>query len=84
VQRQGRYETSAEEDLTVSQAVLRAGGFSAFAKDKKVKVIRRVPDKGNVTIYVNLRDVMMKGKLEYDIPVYGGDVIIVDEKLVNF
>ena len=84
VQRQGRYETTPEEDLTVSQAILRAGGFSQFAKDKKVKVIRKVPDKGNVTFEVNLRDVMMKGKLEYDIPVRGGDVIIVDEKLVNF
>jgi polysaccharide biosynthesis/export protein len=84
VQRQGRYETTPEEDLTVSQAILRAGGFSQFAKDKKVKVIRKVPDKGNVTIYVNLRDVMMKGKLDYDIPVRGGDVIIVDEKLINF
>lgn len=84
VQRQGRYETSTEEDLTVSQAILRAGGFSQFAQDKKVKVIRNVPGKGNVDIFVNLRDVMMKGKLEYDIPVYGGDVIVVSEKLINF
>ena len=84
VQRQGRYEVNPEEDLTVSQAVLRAGGFAQFAKDKDVKVIRKYPSKGNVTIRVNLRDVMMKGKLEYDIQIRGGDVIIVDEKLVNF
>lgn len=84
VARQGRYEVSPEEDLTVSQAILRAGGFSQFAKDTSVKVIRRKPDKTSVTIIVNLRDVMMKGRLEKDIPIRGGDVIIVDEKLVNF
>ncbi len=84
VQRQGRYEVEPDEDLTVSQAVLRAGGFAQFANESKVKVIRKVPDKGYVTIVVNLRNVMMRGKLEYDIPVRGGDVIIVDEKMLNF
>lgn len=83
VSRQGRYEVDPGEDLTVSQAILRAGGFSQFAQDEKVKIIRRVPGKGNVTIIVNLRNVMMRGRLEYDIPVRGGDVIIVDEKLIN-
>jgi protein involved in polysaccharide export with SLBB domain len=84
VQRQGKYEVTPEEELTVSQAVLKAGGFSQFAKDTSVSVIRKYPKKGNVRIIVNLRDVMMKGKLDYDIPIRGGDVIIVDEKLVNF
>ena len=84
VSRQGRYEVEPGDEITVSQAVLRAGGFSQFAKDEKVKVIRRVPGKGNVNIIVNLRNVMMRGMLDYDIPVRGGDVIIVDEKLVNF
>lgn len=82
--RQGRYELAPEEDLTVSQAILRAGGFSQFAKDTSVKVIRKVPGRSNVTIIVNLKDVMTKGRLEKDIPIRGGDVIIVDEKLVNF
>jgi polysaccharide export outer membrane protein len=82
--RQGKYEVEPGEDLTVSQAILRAGGLSQFAKDTKVKVIRKVPNKPNLTIYVNVRDVMMKGKLEYDIPIRGGDVIIVDEKIFNF
>jgi protein involved in polysaccharide export with SLBB domain len=84
VQRQGKYEITPEEELTCSQAILKAGGFSQFAKDTKVTVIRKYPKKGNVKIVVNLRDVMMKGKLDYDIPIRGGDVIIVDEKLVNF
>ena len=64
--------------------MLRAGGFAQFANEKKVKVIRRIPSQGNVTFIVNPKDVMMRGKLEYDIPVKGGDVIIVDEKMFNF
>jgi protein involved in polysaccharide export with SLBB domain len=84
VQRQGKYEITPEEELTASQAILKAGGFSQFAKDTMVSVIRKYPKMGNVRIIVNLRNVMMKGKLDYDIPIRGGDVIIVDEKLVNF
>lgn len=82
VSRQGRYELLAEDDLTVSQAILRAGGFSQFAQTKKVKVIRKTP-KGTVTIFVNLDDIMRLGKLEYDIPIRPEDVIIVTEKIVN-
>lgn len=82
VSRQGRYELAPEDDLTVSQAVLRAGGFSQFAQTKKVKVIRKTP-KGSVTIIVNLDDIMRLGKLEYDIPIRPEDVIIVTEKVIN-
>ncbi len=82
--RQGRYEYAPEDDLTASQAILRAGGFAPFAKDTKVKIIRKIPGKGNVTIFVNLRDVMTKGKLDKDITILPNDVIIVDEKLINF
>lgn len=82
--RQGKYEFAQEDELTASQAILRAGGFAPFAKDTKVKIIRRVPGRGSVTIFVNLRDVMTKGRLDKDIPILPGDVIIVDEKLINF
>jgi protein involved in polysaccharide export with SLBB domain len=82
--RQGKYEFAPEDQLTASQAILRAGGFAPFAKDTKVKVIRKVPGKGSVTIVVNLRDVMTKGRLEKDIPILPNDTIIVEEKLINF
>jgi protein involved in polysaccharide export with SLBB domain len=84
VLRQGKYEFAPEDQLTASQAILRAGGFAPFAKDKAVKIIRKVPGKGNVTIVVNLRDVMTKGRLEKDIAIIPNDTIIVEEKLINF
>ncbi len=83
VQRQGKYELSPEEDLSISQALLRAGGPTAFGKTKKVHVVRKTP-KGNRTINVNCDDIMKRGKLDKDIPIRPNDVIIVDEKLLNF
>jgi polysaccharide biosynthesis/export protein len=83
VARQGKYEITPEEELTVSQAILRAGGFSQFANAKNVKLIRYTKS-GNKTIKLNLDDVMHKGRLEKDIYMRRNDVLIVDEKLVNF
>jgi polysaccharide biosynthesis/export protein len=83
VARQGKYEITPEEELTVSQAILRAGGFSQFADTKEVKLIRYTKS-GNKTIKLNLDDVMHKGRLEKDIYMRRNDVLIVAEKLVNF
>jgi hypothetical protein len=84
VGRQGRFEIRPGKTLTLSQAILRAGGLAPLAKDTKIKVIRKVTGKGNVTVYVNLREIMVKGNVALDLPIRDRDVIIVDEKLINF
>jgi protein involved in polysaccharide export with SLBB domain len=83
VLRQGKYELPADEDVTISQAILRAGGFAQFANPQKVKLVRKTPQ-GNKTVLVDLDQIMRRGNLEYDIYVRENDVIIVDEKKVNF
>lgn len=83
VLRQGKYELPADEDITISQAILRAGGFAQFAHPQKVKLVRRTPN-GSKTVLVNLDEIMRRGNLEYDIYIRKNDVIIVDEKKVNF
>jgi polysaccharide export outer membrane protein len=83
VLRQGKYELPQDEDITISQAILRAGGFAQFAHPQKVKLVRKTPS-GNKTIMVNLDQIMRRGNLEYDIFIRKNDVIIVDEKKVNF
>jgi polysaccharide biosynthesis/export protein len=83
VLRQGKYELPADEDVTISQAILRAGGFAQFANPQKVKLVRKTPQ-GNKTVMVDLDQIMRRGNLEYDIYVRENDVIIVDEKKVNF
>ncbi len=84
VAKQGKYEMLPDEELTVAQAILRAGGPTQFAQLKKVKIIRKTPNKGNVPIVVNVKDIMENGKLDKDIPIRKDDVIIIGEKMFNF
>ena len=81
--RQGKYELPFNEDVTVSQAILRAGGFSQFAHPKAVRVIRKTPS-GMKTILVNVDEIMTKGRLENDIYIRNNDVIIVKESIAKF
>lgn len=83
VLRQGKYELPMDEDISISQAILRAGGFAQFANPQRVKLVRKTPQ-GNKTIVVDLDQIMRRGNLEYDIYIRDNDVIIVDEKKVNF
>lgn len=83
VLRQGKYELPSDEDITISQAILRAGGFAQFANPQKVKLVRKTPQ-GNKTVLVNLDTIMRRGNMDYDVYLRNSDVIIVDEKKVNF
>lgn len=83
VARQGKYDLPANEDISISQAILRAGGFAQFADKKKVKIIRKTPQ-GNKTILVNVDGIMRQGDLERDVFIRKDDVIIVEELTWNF
>jgi polysaccharide export outer membrane protein len=83
VARQGKYDLPSNEDISISQAILRAGGFAQFANKEKVKVIRKTPQ-GNKTILVNVDGIMRRGDLERDIFIRKDDVIIVEELNWNF
>ncbi|MBL9134126.1 MAG: polysaccharide biosynthesis/export family protein, partial [Verrucomicrobiaceae bacterium] len=82
VMKQGKYDMPME-DLTISQAILRAGGFAQFADVKHVKIVRTTPQ-GEKKIMVNVDDIMRKGLLQKDVFVRQNDVIIVPEKKINF
>jgi len=85
VGRQGRIPLPYGEELSISEAVLRAGGFARFAEKKKVKIIRRVGSTGNtLEIIVDVDRIMRRGDLDRDIPLRADDTVIVGEKLVNF
>jgi protein involved in polysaccharide export with SLBB domain len=83
VAKQGKYDLPSNEDISISQAILRAGGFAQFANKEKVKIIRKTPQ-GNKTIMVNVDGIMRQGDLERDVFIRKDDVIIVEEKTVNF
>ncbi len=67
-----------QENDTVLDAILRAGGFTEFASRNGTKVVR---DQGGKTktIQVKMKDVMEKGEMDKNIPIVGGDMIIVPE-----
>ncbi len=79
----GPLEMPRDETLTVSKAVLRAGGFTDFADGMKVRVTRR-EDGTNEVFSVNVAQVLDKGRVEEVQPVESGDLIFVPEKTFNF
>ena len=80
--RQGKYEIAKDEKITISQAILRAGGFTPSPILTKVKIIRKTP-KGNTTIFINISDIMERSELNKDILIKAGDVIIIQEKHIE-
>ncbi|MFM2168738.1 MAG: hypothetical protein RIS79_3109 [Verrucomicrobiota bacterium] len=83
VLKQGKYDLPATEDVTISQAILRAGGFAQFADKEHVKIVRTTPS-GEKTILVDVTSIMVKGQMQKDIYLRKNDVVIIPEKTVNF
>jgi polysaccharide export outer membrane protein len=63
--------------ITILQALAIAGGFREFAHRERIMVIRDAPDGGRIAIGFNYRDLESGIKLEQDIPLAPGDIIIV-------
>ena len=83
VRNSGAYDIPAGDTLTVSRAILNAGGFSDFSDKRNVRLIRR-NGAGKQTRIVNVQDVWAKGSLEEDPVVSAGDLIVVPERLVKW
>ena len=83
VRNKGGYELPAGESITVSRAILNAGGFSDFSDKKHVRLIRNSPH-GKQTYIVNVVDIWEKGKLEADPVVKADDLIVVPARLLNY
>ena len=83
VRNKGGFEIPAGESLTVSKAILNAGGFSDFSDKKNVKLSRKTSD-GTKTFAINVLDIWEKGELKKDMVVQADDLIVVPARLVNF
>jgi len=87
VHNQGPLDMQMNENLTVGQAILRAGGFADFANKNKVKVIRAATSAANgekQTFDLDMEQILEKGKTDKDIQLQPGDLIIVPSRLINF
>jgi len=84
VNKQGAVEIPSNQNLTVSQAILIAGGLADFADRRKVKLVRKMGDGKTQTTIVDLVEILDKGHSEHDPVVQADDMIIVPQRLVNF
>ncbi len=84
VKTQGSMDIPADETLTVSKVILRAGGLADFANRRKVRLVRKKGPGQTETFIIDLVEVLDKGHIEKDRAIEPDDLIIVPERLINF
>ena len=82
----GMQDIPSDEVLTLSKAIMRAGGFSDFADQHNVKVTRKVgPGVADTKTYVvDVAQILEKGKIERDVTLEPGDLVLIRERLIRF
>jgi polysaccharide export outer membrane protein len=79
----GGYDIISGERMTVSKAILSAGGFSDFSDKKHVRLARKTP--GGDKIYtINVLKIWEDGRLVDDLTIQPDDLIVVPARLINF
>ncbi|AJF06485.1 polysaccharide biosynthesis/export family protein [Geoalkalibacter subterraneus] len=68
------------DGIRVLDAILECGGFTKFAKESKVLILREVDDE-MAELRVNAKDLMKDGDLSQNIELQRGDLVIVQEGL---
>jgi protein involved in polysaccharide export with SLBB domain len=82
----GPQEIPSDEVLTLSKAIMRAGGFNDFADRQNVKVTRNAPSEqgGKKTFVIDVGQIFDKGKVELDLVLETDDLILIPERLIRF
>jgi len=68
------------EGLTILDVILSAGGFNEFAKENDVEILRKKENGKKEEISVRVKD-LMKGKMNENVALEPGDLIIVKEAI---
>ena len=76
----GEYELGAA--LTVLKAITLAGGFTEKADTEKVKLVR-TRGEGKETFILNINEMMESNVKAKDVPLEGGDLIVVEERPID-
>lgn len=84
VRQVGMVEIDLDQQNTLGRVLLSAGGLADFADKRHVRIIRRNERGEPETITVDLREVLDRGRIEKDVELRDGDLVIVDEKLINW
>ena len=79
VNKPGSFDLPADTRITVSMAVSQAGSWTKFASTSSLLVLRQSPTGDAQKLPVNL-DEVLNGKLEQDLELRPGDVVIVPQR----
>jgi protein involved in polysaccharide export with SLBB domain len=81
----GPLDIPSDETLTLTKAIMRAGGFTDFSDKKKVKVTRAVGNesKNNKVFVIDVTEILERGKTDKDLKLEPGDIIYVPSRMVN-
>lgn len=79
VVRPGPVNMPSTRDLTVTRAVMMAGGATPLADKRNVKVTRREKDGGLKKFVVDIEKIGKDGRSDLDVPLKPGDVVWVPE-----
>jgi polysaccharide export outer membrane protein len=82
VKHQGSYKLKAGEKLTAYGAILQSGGFARFANERKVHVLRAMPDGTKVEIPVDVKEITRGHKPDVQLQV--NDIVVIPEKFFSF
>jgi polysaccharide biosynthesis/export protein len=86
VRQPGHQDIPSDEVLTISKAILRAGGFANFANKSRVVVTRRAEAEGlaDQRIVIDVADILERGRTKEDIVLKAEDKIYVPDRTFNF
>jgi len=84
VHRVGAIEIDKTEKNTAGKVILANGGLTQFADARKIKLFRTNAAGVVETKVVDLHEVLEKGRIDLDVPICDGDLIVVGAKLVNW
>ena len=82
VKRQGSYQLVNGERLSAYGAILQSGGFARFANQKRVHVLRALPDGTKAKLAVNV--VAISRGEQPDVILQSNDIVVVPEKFFSF
>ena len=80
----GPLEMPRDDVLTVSKAILRAGGFDDFADQSHVRITREAESGTNIVFTVNVAKILKQGRTKNDPQVQAGDLIYIPERTFNW
>ncbi len=80
----GAIQLPLNREVTLARTMLGAGGFTEYANEGKVRILRTAPDGSKQTLVVDVGKILRTGLFEEDVPLQNGDVIIVPERILGF